>query len=199
MNHISIGISSIGIGCTTVLIASLYLFWFNFHDFARIRGASNYIGICKKTIFLQGHPLAESAMLYENKLHTVQLSSSILTREGNEPWSYRPFQSKQIAVDQNKKYLHHTTIKNNLPYHVIFHWYGIQPHHSAVILTICMLLFINCSLLIIFNFKSHHGDFLYFAFHRKITKLAFTQYRAERENLNFGLRLCRILFCDYCY
>ena len=141
MNHISIGISYIGIGCTTVLIASLYLFWFNFHDFARIRGASNYIGICKKTIFLQGHPLAESAMLYENKLHTVQLSS-ILTREGNEPWSYRPFQSKQIAVDQNKKYLHHTTIKNNLPYHVIFHWYGIQPHHSAVILTICMLLFI---------------------------------------------------------
>ena len=62
----------------------------------------------------------------------------------------------KIKVEQNTKCLHHTTIKNNLPHQkIIFHYNGIQPHHSAVISTIYMHVED-------FVVEIHHGDILYF-------------------------------------
>ena len=52
-----------------------------------------------------------------------------------------------------------------------------------------------------FVVEIHHGDFFIFHFTRKQQKKAKasfhtdTVHRVERENLNFGLRVCRIFSC----
>lgn len=69
----------------------------------------------------------------------------------------------KIALEQKTKYLHHTTIKNNSLYQILFHWHGIQPHHSLVNLTIYLYAIIHQLQLEYFVTGMHDGgDDLYF-------------------------------------
>ena len=91
------------------------------------------------------------------------------------------------------------TLLNAIPYQKLSHWHDFQPHHPPFILTIHMPLFINQSLSAVL-LKIHHGDILHSSFHSETAKTAtsqlYTVHRVVRENLNYGLRVCRIFSCE---
>ena len=117
-----------------------------------------------------------------------------------EYWrSHRPLFSKKSKWNTITSRHYCVTLLNAIPYQKLSHWHDFQPHHPPFISTIHMPVFIN-QLLSAVLLKSTIVIFFIFNFAwtaQNSKKLAtYTVQRVVRENLNYGLRVCRIFSCD---
>ena len=110
--------------------------------------------------------------MHENTPHMVRLSP-ISPKECNKSipvlwyWILMELQTVlgyKIEVNENTNYLQRIAVTFLIFNRIIFHLvdgFRFQPHHPPFILTIHMVLFINCSLSTLW-LKLHHGRFHFF-------------------------------------
>ena len=112
--------------------------------------------------------------------------------------SYGQFLSNKLQLITITSRHYCVTLLNAIPYQKLSHWHDFQPHHPPFISTIHMPVFIN-QLLSAVLLKSTIVIFFIFNFAwtaQNSKKLAtYTVHRVVRENLNYGLRVCRIFSC----
>ena len=101
--------------------------------------------------------------------------SPIFPKECNEPipralilnysGSYRQFLFRKLQLIKIKSHRYFVTLLNAILYKKLSQWHGFQAHHSAVISTTCMLIYI-CTIDCLFIISSYyHGCYhIYFFF-----------------------------------